>query len=176
MNSNKRKLFMLFFIGALAGMFAMYVFSNYKIEKKQDEAPYLTTKNEQTGSSNSDINMDRGSFQNVSSSEIDELTKEEVVIDYVKANGGLPEYYITKSEARNEGWVPNKGNLCDVLPGKAIGGDRFSNREKKLPKGDQYFEADVNYNCGHRGADRIVYTKNGEVWLTHNHYKSFEKQ
>ena len=37
-------------------------------------------------------------------------------------------------------------------------------------------EADVNYNCGNRNADRIVFTKNGEVWLTKNHYKSFQKQ
>ena len=98
------------------------------------------------------------------------------MIDYVKANHKLPDYYITKSEARNQGWNASAGNLCEVLPGRAIGGDKFSNREKTLPKGDQYFEADVNYNCGKRNADRIVFTKNGDVWLTKNHYKSFEKK
>ncbi|MDO4225379.1 MAG: ribonuclease domain-containing protein [Bergeyella zoohelcum] len=109
-------------------------------------------------------------------SEIDELTNEKRVITYVKQHKELPDYYITKSEAREGGWVASEGNLCDVLPGKAIGGDRFSNREKQLPAGQQYYEADVNYNCGRRGADRIVFTKDGEVWLTHNHYKTFEKQ
>ena len=86
------------------------------------------------------------------------------------------EDYITKSEARKQGWVPEKGNLCDVLPNKAIGGDIFGNREKKLPKGKIYYEADVNYTCGNRNTDRIIFTPNGEVWLTKDHYKTFVKQ
>lgn len=98
------------------------------------------------------------------------------MIAYVKSNHQLPDFYITKSEAKSKGWIPSKGNLCDVLKGKAIGGDKFSNREKQLPKGEQYYEADVNYNCGNRNADRIIFTKNGDVWLTKNHYKSFEKK
>jgi hypothetical protein len=107
---------------------------------------------------------------------IDQLTEEKTVINYVKQNHKLPDYYITKNKARELGWNPSKGNLCDVLPGKAIGGDKFSNREGTLPKGENYFEADVNYNCGNRNADRIIFTKNGDVYLTKNHYKSFEKQ
>lgn len=108
--------------------------------------------------------------------EIDELTEESKVINYVKAHHELPDYYLTKAEARRKGWVASEGNLCKVLPGKAIGGDKFSNREKTLPKGNQYFEADVNYTCGRRNADRIVFTKQGEVWLTHDHYKAFQQQ
>lgn len=107
---------------------------------------------------------------------IDELTAEQKVIDYVKKYHRLPKYYITKNEARKLGWKPHLGNLCEVLPNKAIGGNRFGNREKKLPKGNSYFEADVNYTCGNRNADRIIFTKNGDVWLTHNHYKTFTKQ
>ncbi|WP_312901709.1 ribonuclease domain-containing protein, partial [Chryseobacterium taichungense] len=61
-------------------------------------------------------------------------------------------------------------------PGKAIGGDRFGNREKSLPEGMSYFEADVNYHCGNRNGDRIVFTENGDVYLTKDHYKSFKKQ
>lgn len=93
-----------------------------------------------------------------------------------KKNGELPEYYITKAEARKRGWRPSEGNLCEVLPNKAIGGDRFGNREGRLPKGEKYYEADVNYRCGRRNADRIIFNKNGDVWLTKNHYKTFEKQ
>lgn len=166
----------MFFIGALAGMLVMYLMSNYKIEKKQTETTYNTPKSEINNENWNDQNSNKSEDRNSNYSEIDKLTEEEVVIDYVKKNGELPHYYITKSEARNQGWVPSKGNLCEVLPGRAIGGDRFSNREKTLPKGDQYFEADVNYNCGNRNADRIVFTKNGDVWLTHDHYKSFQKQ
>lgn len=173
MNNTKTKTFLLFLVGALAGMFLMYIFNNYKIEKKGSETPYVTTVDE--GKTEQNRNYPQQSTSS-SAQEIDELTNEKTVIDYVKQNHKLPDYYITKSEARNRGWIASEGNLCDALPGRAIGGDKFSNREKQLPKGAQYFEADVNYNCGRRGADRIVFTKNGDVWLTHDHYKSFEKQ
>lgn len=107
---------------------------------------------------------------------IEELTEESVVISYIKKHHKLPGYYLTKSEAKQKGWVPAKGNLCEVLPGKAIGGDHFGNRERKLPEGNKYYEADVNYKCGRRNTDRVVFTKNGEVWLTKDHYKTFEKK
>ena len=176
MNPQKIKLALLFFFGAIAGMFAMYLFSNYKIEKKnQTEVSQNSTSNNNRNQNNSS-NSRNESTSSPTSGNIDELTEERKVIDYVKANHKLPDYYITKSEARNQGWNASAGNLCEVLPGRAIGGDKFSNREKTLPKGDQYFEADVNYNCGKRNADRIVFTKNGDVWLTKNHYKSFDKQ
>ncbi len=176
MNPQKIKLALLFFFGAIAGMFAMYLFSNYKIEKKnQTEVSQNSTSNNNRNQNNSS-NSRNESTSSPTSGNINELTEERKVIDYVKANHRLPDYYITKSEARNQGWNASAGNLCEVLPGRAIGGDKFSNREKTLPKGDQYFEADVNYNCGKRNADRIVFTKNGDVWLTKNHYKSFDKQ
>ncbi|WOC53034.1 ribonuclease N [Bergeyella porcorum] len=138
--------------------------------------PRLLEKNEATQEEMNTFSETKEVSRTSDSKEIDELTSEEVVIPFVKQNGTLPSYYLTKSEAKKKGWIPSRGNLCEVLPGQAIGGDRFSNREGKLPKGEQYFEADVNYNCGNRGADRIVFTKKGEVWLTHNHYKSFQKQ
>lgn len=109
---------------------------------------------------------------------IDELTSEEIVVSYVKKNGRLPDYYITKKEARNRGWMASEGNLCDVLPGRAIGGDVFTNRERNLPaqKGRTYYEADLNYNCGRRNADRLVFSNDGLIFVTHDHYKTFEKQ
>lgn len=174
MNKDKIRLALFFLIGSLTTFSVMYFINNYKIEKKGE-----TTANKNV-SVNQNVN-DRNSEKNAAttanfSKNIDELTEENLVINYVKENHELPEYYLTKSEARKEGWVPSRGNLCDVLPGRAIGGDKFSNREKFLPVGNQYFEADVNYNCGNRNADRIVFTKNGEVWLTKNHYKSFERR
>lgn len=110
--------------------------------------------------------------------EIDKLTAEKRVVDYVKKNGKLPDYYLTKNEARKQGWSPQKGDLCEILPGKAIGGDRFGNREGLLPKqkGRAYFEADLNYSCGHRNADRLVYSNDGLVYITKDHYKTFQKQ
>lgn len=175
MNRQNFKLVLFFIIGMLSAFLVMYLFENYKIEKKpQPGNQENVVVKQQTRNESFNENQERNSSE--SSGNIDELTEEKLVIDYVKANRKLPDYYLTKGEARSQGWVASKGNLCDVLPGRAIGGDKFSNREKTLPTGAQYFEADVNYNCGRRNADRIVFTKNGDVWLTHDHYKSFQKQ
>ena len=170
MNKNSAKLVLFFIIGMLSAFLVMYLIDNYRIEKKNQNSEVAENTIGKTKKSESD---EGNSFEGNS---IQNLTNEVKVINYVKSNHELPDYYITKSEARKQGWVPSEGNLCDVLPGKAIGGDKFSNREKTLPSGKQYFEADVNYNCGNRNADRIVFTKDGEVYLTKNHYKSFEKQ
>ena len=174
MDKEKLKLILIFIIGLLTAFLAMYFFNNYSIEKKNNETAPTEVSTSQNNNEifKEDINSSAGNF----SGNIDELTNENTVIEYVKNNKRLPDYYITKGEARKQGWIASKGNLCDALPGRAIGGDNFSNREKTLPTNNKYFEADVNYNCGNRNADRIVFTKNGEVWLTKNHYKSFEKQ
>jgi len=186
MNRQSLKLVLFFVIGMLTAFLVMYLVNNYKIEKKSEAGAQQTTgvtqesgyvdrqENQQNIQQNSPANEERNS--SAQSGNIDELTEENLVIDYVKSNRKLPDYYLMKGEARSKGWIASEGNLCDVLPGRAIGGDKFSNREKTLPTGNQYFEADVNYNCGRRNGDRIVFTKNGEVWLTHDHYKSFEKQ
>lgn len=170
MNKNSGKLVLFFIIGMLSAFLVMYLIDNYRIEKKNQNSEVAENTIGKTKKS------DRNEEKVYEGNSIQDLTNEVKVINYVKSNHELPEYYITKIEARKQGWVASEGNLCDVLPGKAIGGDKFSNREKTLPSGKQYFEADVNYNCGRRNADRIVFTKNGDVWLTHDHYKSFQKQ
>ncbi len=179
MNPKLKTLFF-FLIGAFAGILTMYLISNYKIEKRNQYAQETTHEDNYNESGKEDSDSPKKpekKYQNQSNdNSIEELTDDDKVIAYVKSNHKLPDFYITKSEAKSQGWNPSKGNLCDVLPGKAIGGDQFSNREKQLPKGEQYYEADVNYDCENRGAERIVFTKNGDVWLTKNHYQSFEKQ
>lgn len=167
MNGKIRSVFFIC-LGLLFGMSVMYVYRNF-IEDKKDQSDSVKKEAVHYGSTSSGGN----STAQVS---IDQLTEEKTVISYVKQNHRLPDYYITKNEARKQGWNPSKGNLCDVLPGKAIGGDHFGNREGRLPDAEKYFEADVNYHCGGRNADRIIYTRNGDVYLTKNHYKSFEKQ
>lgn len=166
MNGKIRSVFFIF-LGLLFGMSAMYVYNNFITDKKNSSSkPTIEYSSSDASSANSYSNQQS----------IDQLTEEKTVINYVKQNHKLPDYYITKNEARKHGWNPSKGNLCEVLPGKAIGGDKFSNRERTLPEGEKYFEADVNYNCGNRNADRIIFTKNGDVYLTKNHYKNFEKK
>ncbi len=168
MNSKIRAVFFMC-LGLLFGMSVMYIYKNFIADKTP-----VKTENIHYGSTSAEDQYSTGASATQIS--IDQLTEERTVISYVKQNHRLPDYYITKNEARKQGWNPSKGNLCEVLPGKAIGGDKFGNRERKLPDGVKYFEADVNYHCGSRNADRIIFTGDGDVYLTKNHYKSFEKQ
>lgn len=102
-------------------------------------------------------------------------SKEEVSL-YLNTFGKLPQNYITKNEARDMGWDSREGNLWDVTDNKSIGGDRFGNREGLLPdiEGRQYYECDINYNGGHRGAERLVFSNDGLIYYTSDHYESFE--
>ena len=103
------------------------------------------------------------------------ISKEDVSL-YIHIYNKLPKNYITKKEARNLGWEASKGNLWDVTDKKSIGGDKFGNREGKLPEkeGRQYYECDINYEGGHRGAERLVYSNDGLIYYTEDHYDSFE--
>jgi major membrane immunogen (membrane-anchored lipoprotein) len=105
------------------------------------------------------------------------LTSFEDVANYIKVHKKLPDNFITKEEARKLGWDPQKGNLHEVAPGKSIGGDVYQNREGKLPskKGRIWYEADINYKSGHRGKDRIVFSNDGLIYKTEDHYETFEQ-
>ena len=105
-----------------------------------------------------------------------EYSTADEVASYLDKFGHLPSNYITKSEAKELGWLSSKGNLWDVAPGKSIGGDRFGNREKLLPdkKSRKYYECDVNYEGGYRGDDRIIYSNDGLIYYTEDHYNTFE--
>ena len=93
---------------------------------------------------------------------------------YLVTYGYLPENFITKDEARELGW--EGGSVEDYAPGYAIGGDRFGNREGLLPKtaGRQYYECDIDTNGkSSRGAKRIVFSNDGLIYYTEDHYESF---
>ena len=87
----------------------------------------------------------------------------------------LPSNYITKKEALDSGWIPEKGNFDEILPGKAIGGSVYYNRNGHLPSasGRIWYEADINYTSGFRGAERILYSSDGLIFVTYDHYESF---
>ena len=104
-----------------------------------------------------------------------EYTSPEDVALYINTYHKLPKNYITKNEAKKMGWDSEKGNLDEVAPGKSIGGDRYGNYEKKLPQGEKYKECDVNYHGGYRGAERLIFTSDGTVYYTNDHYNSFER-
>lgn len=121
------------------------------------------TKEEQN--TESQINIDNNSFYS---------TPEEVS-KYLNIYGKLPSNFITKKEAEALGWKSEEGNLWEVTDQMSIGGDYFGNREKKLPtkSGRKWYECDVNYEGGFRSAERIVYSNDGLIYYTDDHYETF---
>lgn len=103
-------------------------------------------------------------------------TSKAEVAAYINEFHELPGNYITKAEARSLGWVSSQGNLNKAAPGKSIGGDRFGNYEKQLPvkKNRQYFECDIDYQGGRRNSKRIIYSNDGLIYYTEDHYNTFE--
>lgn len=104
-------------------------------------------------------------------------TSPEEVAAYLFYFSELPPNFITKDEAYDLGWEPQYGNLWEVAPGCSIGGDRFGNREGLLPdkQGRQYYECDIDYEGGRRNAKRIVFSNDGLIYYTDDHYASFER-
>ena len=97
-------------------------------------------------------------------------SKDEVAL-YLYTYHHLPSNYITKKEARKLGW--EGGPLQDFAPGKSIGGDYFGNYEGVLPEDAEYHECDIDTNGGSRGAKRIVWSDDWNIYYTDDHYGHF---
>lgn len=102
------------------------------------------------------------------------LTSFDDVALYLTRNGKLPSNFITKAEAKILGWTPKFGNLSKVAPGKSIGGDIFKDLKGLLPdaKGRIWYEADINYLGGFRGSERLIYSNDGLIYKTNDHYRT----
>lgn len=101
-------------------------------------------------------------------------SKDDVAL-YIETYGHLPNNYITKKEAQALGW--EGGSLEPYAPGKCIGGTHFGNYEGLLPEADgrEYTECDINtLGKDSRGAERIVFSNDGLIYYTGDHYQSFE--
>lgn len=94
---------------------------------------------------------------------------------YLHTYNHLPTNYLTKNEAEALGWNNKEGNLWDVADGYCIGGNRFGNYEGRLPEksGRTWHECDVNYQGGYRGSDRLLYSTDGLIYYTEDHYNTF---
>jgi hypothetical protein len=100
-------------------------------------------------------------------------TKEDVAL-YIHTYGKLPNNFITKDKARDLGW--EGGSLEDYAPGMCIGGDRFGNYEGLFPDapGRKWTECDIDtLGRDSRGAKRIVFSNDGLIYYTDDHYESF---
>jgi ribonuclease T1 len=97
-------------------------------------------------------------------------------VQSIRATGKLSERYLDKDDAAKLGWRPG-ADLCRIAPGKLIGGDRFMNREGRLPAapGRRWTEADLDYGCGRRNAKRLVFSSDRRIFVTVDHYETFRE-
>lgn len=143
-------------------------------ENSESETPSADSSDpetpEETGESETEAN-------NAAITEDGTYTSADEVAEYIHLYGHLPSNYITKKEAETLGWENSKGNLWDVAPGKSIGGSRFGNYEGLLPDAQsrKWYECDINYQGGYRNSERIVYSNDGLVYYTNDHYKTFKQ-
>ncbi len=131
-----------------------------------------------SGTNSQIVSQIQDDSQKAGSAAIDEdgryFDKENVAL-YIHTYGKLPKNFITKDEAGKLGW--EGGSVEKYAPGCAIGGDRFGNYEGQLPKakGRTYTECDIDTDGYHsRGSRRIVFSNDGLIYYTHDHYETFE--
>ena len=149
--------------------------SNEKQKNGQqlDNSKKLTAQNTNNAKSAANVKANSGKLK---ISESAAYTDKEHVAAYINEFAKLPHNYITKNQAKKLGWQ-TKGTLDKVAPGKSIGGDRYGNYEGLLPKknGRVWTECDIDYVKGNRNAKRIVFSNDGLIYYTGDHYKTFTK-
>ena len=95
--------------------------------------------------------------------------------DFTLLNEGtLPDYYVSVKEAESAGWKKGKWPM-NFVPGKMITKGVYANRKKHLPDalGRIWYEADINYVSGKRNNQRVLWSNDGLVFVTYNHYETF---
>ncbi len=94
---------------------------------------------------------------------------------HLKYNGKLPEYYISKTNAKKLGWNKNHKKLSDIAPGFMMYGGVYQNVDGHLPEKPNriWYEADIDYSTGRRNSKRIVFSNDRLIFVTYNHYRTF---
>ncbi|MEE8886180.1 MAG: ribonuclease domain-containing protein [Eubacteriales bacterium] len=135
-----------------------------------------TSQSEDTDDFVSESSADTETGDEETVSEDGTYTDKDSVALYLHLYRHLPSNYITKDEAYDLGWK-SEGTLDEVAPGMSIGGDVFGNYEGKLPEesGRTYYECDIDYVSGSRNAERIIWSDDGLIYYTGDHYETFEQ-
>ncbi len=162
-----------FFTFLLLSIFSLSLFTGCTQEDIELAANLITAVTETELDAES-ISPD-GDYRETISEDGTYTSKEDVAL-YIYTYEHLPSNYITKKEAKALGWVSNEGNLNEVAPGMSIGGDYFGNYEGILPEEDDrdYYECDIDFDGTYRNSKRIVYSNDGLIYYTEDHYESFE--
>lgn len=156
--------------GLFKSFTAQDVYAKSKKNKKKEKKQNKDQNKNQNSNEESQLSQNETSV-----SEDGTYTSKDEVAAYIHAYNHLPSNFIKKRDAQDLGWDSSLGNLDEVAPGMSIGGDKFGNYEGKLPEknGRKYFECDINYDGGYRGAERIIYSNDGAVYYTNDHYNTF---
>lgn len=163
------------FIVVLIALFMGYTGNNDSSTAATDTTAVETSESSSKASeSGSTGKTNSGSSSDIRES--GEYTSKDEVAEYIHLYGHLPDNYITKNEAKKLGWVSKEGNLGEVAPGKSIGGDHYGNYEGLLPEkaGRSYTECDIDSDGGYRGAKRIIFSNDGLIYYTEDHYETFD--
>lgn len=101
-------------------------------------------------------------------------SRDEVAL-YLHTYGKLPKNFISKKDAEEQGFRFGEGDFGEAFPGMSVGGSRFGNYDGNLPEksGRRYYECDIDYTGGRRNAKRLVYSNDGLIFYTEDHYKTF---
>ena len=166
------KLRVLSLILVLCALFSLTAcdFSSFKPEI-ESETPYIAPEKESEEATVPET--DPVESENALPEDGEYDSRDEVAL-YIHLYGHLPSNYITKKEAEKLGW--SGGGLDAYAPGKSIGGSRFGNYEGRLPEAPdrKYYECDIGTRGkSSRGARRIVWSNDGLIYYTEDHYESF---
>ena len=93
---------------------------------------------------------------------------------WIKYVASLPKYYITKDELIALGWKQGK-SPAKFAPGKMATMGIYRNDDNHLPQipGRIWYEADINYYSGRRNGHRLLWSNDGLLFVTYDHYETF---
>ena len=168
MNQNLKR-------GLVLILLALLIFGVLYFSENQNAEPAQTASPAQTEAMVSPEVSPTPSPESAALDEDGVYTSKEDVALYIHLYGHLPNNFITKKQAQALGW--SSGSLEPYAPGKCIGGSRFGNFEGLLPEADgrYYTECDIDtLGASKRGAKRIVFSNDGLIYYTDDHYESFE--
>ncbi len=94
---------------------------------------------------------------------------------HLKYTGKLPEYYISRMDAKKLRRNPKNNYLDDSASGYMLYGGQYFNRNGHLPEkqGRIWYEADIDYMSGKRNSKRILFSNDGLMFITYDHYQTF---
>ena len=93
---------------------------------------------------------------------------------WLRNYGVLPSNYIKEADLRALGW--DRGDYpAKYIQGKIVTMGEYRNKNGHLPQapGRVWYEADINYYSGKRNRHRILWSNDGLIFVTYNHYRTF---